>query len=603
MTRAWFTWALAALLLPTAPATGGALPRAEEGEVTGVSVMPAPGRAELVIALRGTVEVRDFMLREPTRLVIDLIGARLGAGAVATYDGQNRGGILNVRTNQFKPEVVRVVVELDRMKNYRVERVGEAVRVSFGADQTFLAWSTGSPEELAPADEASAPKPAAVETRPRPEVDLAAAAAEPTPAWAQGQDRRLSASWDKASIADVVTGFATFSGRTIILGKNVTGEVTADIKDQPWPVAFQAILASQGLQAQELPGGIIRVDAPAVLAAIDSLEPLETKVVALNYARPVELAKSLEGVLTKGRGKVFADSATNSLIITDTRSRVQYVADFARGLDIKTPQIAIQSKIIFVDRTDLEQMGIKYDLGGRKQFFNRLIQRPNPAQPGQRFDPNLNIIDLGGGSISAIGNASQNLLGSALDLVYSTTIGRFSLTAFLQALEQVDMLDVQAEPVISTLDNRQADILVGEETPIRVVDVSATTVSGAAPRANVQFKETGIRLTVTPHVTNNGQILMNLRTERSALQTLAAADLGFNFQKQTATNQLLVDDGETAVIGGLTVTEVTRSRTGIPILSSLPFLGPLFSYSTNTERRRDLVILVTPRIIDDTPIK
>ena len=115
----------------------------------------------------------------------------------------------------------------------------------------------------------------------------------------------------------------------------------------------------------------------------------------------------------------------------------------------------------------------------------------------------------------------------------------------------------------------------------------------------MSFSETGIRLTVTPHVTANRQILMNLRTERSAIVPLAAADLGYIFTKQLATNQLLVNDGETAVIGGLTVTEVKKSRSGIPLLSALPLVGKLFAYSSDEERRRDLIILVTPRIIDD----
>jgi type IV pilus assembly protein PilQ len=100
-------------------------------------------------------------------------------------------------------------------------------------------------------------------------------------------------------------------------------------------------------------------------------------------------------------------------------------------------------------------------------------------------------------------------------------------------------------------------------------------------------------------VTNNRQILMELAVERSAVQALAAADLGFNFPKQFARNQLLVNDGETAVIGGLTITEITRTRSGIPLLSGLPLVGNLFSFSSDQERRRDLIILVTPRIIDD----
>ena len=393
----------------------------------------------------------------------------------------------------------------------------------------------------------------------------------------------------------MVAGFAAFSGRTIILGKDVKGEVTAEVKNQPWPMAFQAILASQGLSAQEMAGGIIRVDSPGVLSALDSLEPLETSVVRINYAHAGSLEKTVESILTKGRGRVVADTGSNSLIITDTRSRVQNVTDFVRGLDVRTPQLSIQAKIIFVDRTDIEELGIKYDLGDRNQFFNKLVQRPSPT--GGMYDRNINVVNLGGNSVAAIGNADATITNSALDLIYSTSIGGFSLTTFLSALERTELADIQAEPVISTLDNRQADILVGEETPVRVIDASSGA-NGVA-RANVQFKETGIRLTVTPHVTNNRQILMQLHTERSAIQPLAAADLGFIFQKQKADNQLLVNDGETAVIGGLTVTEVTKNRSGIPLLGGLPIVGKLFSFSEEIENRRDLIILVTPRITDD----
>jgi type IV pilus assembly protein PilQ len=358
------------------------------------------------------------------------------------------------------------------------------------------------------------------------------------------------------------------------------------------------VLASQGLSAQEMAGGIIRVDAPSVLAALDSLEPLETSIVRINYASAGSLSKTVESILTKNRGRVVADTGSNSLIITDTRTRVGSISDFVRGLDIKTPQLSIQAKIVFVDRTDIEELGIKYDLGDKNQFFNKLVQRTDPAT-GETFDPNVNVVDLGGNSVSAIGNADASITGSAIDLIYSTAIGGFSLTTFLSALERSELADIQAEPVISTLDNREADILVGEETPVRVIDASSGTGAGGAARANVQFKETGIRLTVTPHVTNNRQIMMKLHTERSAIQPLAAADLGFIFQKQKADNQLLVSDGETAVIGGLTVTTVNKNRSGIPLLSGLPIVGKLFSFSKEQENRRDLIILVTPRITDD----
>ena len=570
------------LMLVAAATLGAASPaRAEgpgSGEVTAVSLAPAAGKAEVVVTVQGAVEVRDFMLNTPDRLVLDVVGAHLNQTAATVYDGVNRGGVTNLRYSQFRPDVVRIVLDLDGPKTYQIDKSTGAIRVTFGPAPSFQAWSSESasdadvtadvPAPAAPAL-ASAP-PRAPEVRVAGRVDVLTRADEP----------RITVTWDRASIADVVAGFASFSGRTIIMGKDVKGEVTAEIKNQPWPQAFQAILATQGLSAQEMSGGIIRVDAPATLAALDSLEPLETSLVRINYAQAGSLSKTVESILTKGRGRVVADTASNSLILTDTRSRIASVTDF-------------------VDRTDIEQLGVKYDLGNSSQFFNKLVQRNNPANPGTSFGRDVNIVDLGGNSVSAIGNADATITGSALDLIYSTSIGGFALSTFLSALERTELADIQAEPVISTLDNRQADILVGEETPVRVIDASAGTGNGGVARATVQFKETGIRLTVTPHVTNNRQVLMQLHTERSAVRPLAAADLGFVFSKQKADNQLLVNDGETAVIGGLTVTEVTKSRSGIPLLGSLPIIGKLFSFDSDTENRRDLIILVTPRITDD----
>jgi type IV pilus assembly protein PilQ len=152
--------------------------------------------------------------------------------------------------------------------------------------------------------------------------------------------------------------------------------------------------------------------------------------------------------------------------------------------------------------------------------------------------------------------------------------------------------------LITTLDNRQALINVGEDVPLRVVDASSIGGVAAGPRATVQFKPTGIRLTVTPHVTNNRQILLQVDAERSSVKPTVQADLGFTIDKQNATNQLLVADGETAVIGGLTVTDIEKSKAGIPLLVDLPIVGKLFGFTRESEERKDLLILITPRIID-----
>ncbi len=611
------SWSVMAAAVLTLGGLPGARTLVPSGEVRAVSLRSVEGGAELAIRIQGAVSVSDMTLADPARIVLDLRGATLPADVRDQYDGVNRAGVVGMRVRQFSDEVVRVVLVMDRMKPYTVIRGDDEIRVSFGSDQAFVAWSTGSLMASALPPVATLPvvgrtvaaeviEPDVEEVMVRPAVATAPAAGRTlsrvaTPSVFSPavmlQEPRLTVSWDNASIQDVVSGFQAISGRSIILGKNIDARVTAEIRDKPWPDAFKAILGAYGLSVQEVDGGILRVDAPETLAAIDSLEPLETAVVKINYASAGEMVETVKSVMPMGRSRVVADSSSNSLIITGPRSTVPNVRDFVTGLDIRPAQIAIQAKIIFVDRTDVEQLGFKYDLGSGTQFYNRLIQRSDPE--GEPYSPGVNIVDLGGNAISAIGNADASIQSAALDLTYSIALGGFTLTSFLNALERVDLTDVQTEPIITTKDNKKATLLVGEEIPVRVVDASSIGGVGQPARATVQWKEVGIKLDVTPHVTNNRQIVLNIETERSAVKQLSAADLGFSIDKQYTKNEILVADGETAVIGGLTVTTVTRARTGIPLLSSLPLLGSLFSFTSNTENRKDLIILVTPRIVDD----
>src|SRR6266478_604618 len=623
---------LTLLLAVVAPrALAGTTMDGRDGEVRGVSVVPATGKVEIVIDVQGAALIQDFTLSNPARLVIDLQGTRL-TGPVALYDGQNRGGVRNVRYAQFKPDVVRVVIDLDALKDYQVERGAGQVRVRIGSERTsFAAWSSSTVVPAAPAPVAVVP--------PRRDAERGsggeAAARVTTPTLAQpmsieeylaahraevvqSQAARITVQWDNASIEDVVAGFAAFSGRTIILGKDIKGTVTAEVKNQPWDLAMYAVLESQGLAVKTLPGGILNVLSQLELARADSTVPITTRLVRVNYAKATSLVPSVASIVTK-RGQVVADSTSNSLVITEVTSRIDEVVEFVKGLDQRTPQVSIQAKIIFVDRQDVEQIGIKYVFGSTTQFFNKLVQRPDPRTakpvdtdldgvpdalvPTANFPSNENIVSLGGNSLSALGNAGQEVINPALDLIFSTAIGNFDLTAFLQALSNVELADIQAEPTITTLDNRQAEILVGDRVPIRVIDVSAVAGGGGTggtnvPRATVSFQQTGINLRVTPHVTGTRQILMEVHAERSSIRP-ASVDIGFTFQTQQADNQILVNDGETAVIGGLTVTEVLVTKSGIPFLVDLRILGKPFGFTSQTENRRDLLILITPHIIDD----
>ena len=605
------------------------------GTVTSVAVVPATGRADVVIAIAGMVDVQDFVLGAPNhRIVLDFKGASL-KNAPKRYDKVARGGIMDIRMAQYDEHTVRVVLNLDASREYTLVREENAVRVSIAAPEArFAAWGTAaniaSATRAPMSYKAASATPATTPTR----------TAARTSTVQQSQQPRMSVTFFNADIRDVIAGIAAFSGRTIVVNGSVKGEVTAEINNQPWDIALRTILETQGLAATEEPGtGIIKVDSYVNILAKQATEPLITRLVPVNYARSASLRTTIAGLLSRDcapaqqaagaaamqvsaqscppRGSVQADTATNTLVITEVASRMDDLIGYIQDLDIRTPQVQIKAKIIFVNRTEIEDMGVTYDLGSQTQFFNRLVQRKDPAtfEPvdlngdgvpdavggGDSFEQDVNVIDLGGNALSAIANASQQVASPALSLIFSTAIGKFDLTAFLDALQEVRLADIQAEPSITTLDNREAEIVVGEQTPIRTIQPAAVG-GGAVQQANIEFKETGIILRVTPHVTNNRMILMTLHSERSNLLP-AASDLGFTFQTQRASNQLLVADGETAVIGGLTVTQVSVSKSGIPILVDLPFIGRLFGQTRTQEDKRDLLILVTPHIVDEgTPV-
>lgn len=608
----------------------------QSGEVKSLAVVSASGRAEVVIAVDNSVSIQDFSLADPSRVVLDLKGARLNS-PTRMYDHVPRGGVTNLRVAQYRENTVRVVIDLDADHKYAVTRNANEVHVAIDAPagQTFTAWRAAPQitSAVAAGDAAAdaAPDMAVVQpavrkasVAPVTQTKFAASAAQP----------RITVTYQDADIRDVIAAFAVFSGRTIVVGKGVTGNVSAEVRDQPWDVALRAILQAQGLAAKEDQDGIIAVDSYENIAKQQASEPLTTQIISVNYARASTLVPTVKSLLSKEcapgatagaqasttncqiRGDVSADSATNRLLVTDVASRLQEISNYVKDLDVRTPQVSIKAKIILVNRTNIEDIGVSYDFGSQGTFFNSLMQRTDPstfkpvdtngdgvpdAVTGTPFSKATNVIEIGGNSLAAVSNANARVVNPALSLIFSTALGKFNLTSFLDALQEVRLADVQAEPSIVTLDNRKAEILSGEETPIRIIDIGSLNQGGTtaqAPRATVSFKETGIILTVTPHITNNRKILMTLHAERSQLQP-AASDLGYTFLKQRADNELLVGDGETAVIGGLTVTSVTQSKVGIPLLVDLPLIGKLFGETRTEEDKNDLLILVTPHIVDE----
>ena len=591
--------------------TGGDAPN---GEVDEVRIAASGSQTEITIQTQGAVQARDFLLQDPPRLIVDLEGARHGLERHA-FEGIARGGVVRLRSSQFREDVVRLVFDLSRPVDYSVESADRAVTVRFAnPGGSFAAWSSGSTG----GDVASAPPRAGGASAvsrtegatPRREssgasregVRRTGAPAESSPQ--QSQQPRISVRYDSANVLDVIAGFSDFSGTSIVPGAGVSEKVVrgVDIQNQPWDVALDAILQSQGLGWKRMESGIILVDDLSDIRSRDTLQT-QTRVFRINYAGADTVANALQN-LTSGKGQVVAYEATNSVIVTDAPSVVTRMDSLVGVLDRRTPQVSIEAKIVFVDRTDINQLGLVYDLKERdganlETGINDLIGAPTPDPTDDPSETtNETIVNFAGESVAALANANNRLTSPALSILASTAFGDFSLFAFLDALQQHRLSDVQAAPSIQVADNHQARIQVGERTPIRVLEPSAQLQNA---QVNVQFEDTGIILEVTPHVTNNNQILLDLMAERSAINTDVAADLGFTFDKQVGESRLLLSDGETAVIGGLTLSSVTRQETGIPGLMNIPLLGSLFRTTSETEQKQDLIILVTPHIVGGPP--
>ena len=247
-----------------------------------------------------------------------------------------------------------------------------------------------------------------------------------------------------------------------------------------------------------------------------------------------------------------------------------------------------------MNRTDLEALGIKYDIGSARQFFSTIVQRVDSA--GNQIGTGAPTVNLGGNTVSGIANASGTVPGAALRLIYSTALGNFDFSAFLDALQEVSLLDVQSEPSVTTLNNRTAELISGAQVPFVPLISSGGAGTSLTGPITVERVQTGVTLRVTPSVTNNRQIMMRVEVINSDVNF---TNNGTLIDNNRTLNELLISDGQTVVIGGLTQTSVRVSKTGIPLLVDLPLIGRLFGFTNRQEQRRDLLVLITPHIIDE----
>ena len=424
----------------------------------------------------------------------------------------------------------------------------------------------------------------------------------------------------QADVKTVLRSLARIVDKNVLVKGEIKGEMTIDFRDVPWDQAFNSILRTQGL-TYVWEGDIIRVitldDMEQDLKrrtqeqGIQWVAPLLTVVVPIDYAKPKDLKENLETFLTrskedKPRGSVRVDEHSNSLIISAIREDLLRMMPIIEKIDKPTPQIQIRANIVETTKDTARNLGIQW--GG---MYNTRVGDHNlwvtPGGSGGSATPPGSALAgtyapiFGASGISGQGfgvnfpvsaSAMAATGGAAsLGLMFGT-IGGSILDLQLNALQQDGKLNILSSPSITTMDNQKAFTENGEKIPFSTIDTSVTP-----PTRTVKFEDAVLRLEITPHVIDGRNLSMKILVKKDEVDTTRTVEGNpFIIKKQTETS-LIVQDGETIVISGLTKQRNLQGTSGVPGLKDVPFLGWLFKSEDKEEKMEEVLIFITPRIL------
>ncbi|MFH1143346.1 MAG: type IV pilus secretin PilQ, partial [Candidatus Eisenbacteria bacterium] len=378
----------------------------------------------------------------------------------------------------------------------------------------------------------------------------------------------------EADIHTVLRSIAEYAGVNIVADNNVDGNLTICARDLTWPQMLDAVCEASGLVFVDH-GSVIRVatqktareDALSLESAARKQEeymPLITRVILIDYANAKELQETLSKFIS-ARGHIEMDPRTNALILTDIAPRLEELEAMIRRLDSETIQVEIAAKIVDVDAYAARQLGISWG-----------------------------VDDVHSSSANASGSVHVQA-DDVLDPVSEVQIGVIrsfgEIQAKLQALEDANQAEIISAPRITTVNNRQARILVGKEVPLITLDFAGNAIT--------ELKKVGITLEVVPHVNEDGLITMDIHPEVSDLTSQATVQGGVVFTTTEADTRVVVTDGGTAVIGGLIRSSQIEYERGVPYLRDIPLLGHLFKSSNTRTEKREMLIFITPRLINN----
>ncbi len=394
----------------------------------------------------------------------------------------------------------------------------------------------------------------------------------------------ISMDFQKADIRTVLRSFSVYSGKNIIASPAVEGEVTIFLEEVPWRTALNLVLRANGYGAKE-EEGVIRVDLwdqfleedikmGEAVKRREGLLPLETQIVDVSFARANEVVMPLNSFLTS-RGVLEVDERTNSIIVSDIGDKVDVIVAMIKELDNETPQVEINTKLVDVDARTLRDLGIVWTLENAKI-----------TGIDGRIDAEVDAT----GSISE-GGVESPISQPTADVSVGIVGPYGEFNATISALETENLANIISNPTITTLNNREATIIVGKKIPLIVQDEAGNPIT--------QLTTVGIQMRVKPQVNSQtGEITMDLHSEVSDLSSQATVQGGIIIVTSEADTRVMVRSGQTAVIGGLIRHNEGYYESGVPVLRNIPLLGKFFGSTSKVEDRRELVIFVTPRIVD-----
>jgi type IV pilus assembly protein PilQ len=421
----------------------------------------------------------------------------------------------------------------------------------------------------------------------------------------------------QADIKTVLRALARIVDHNILVKSEIKGDVTIDFRDVPWDQAFRSLLRTQGLiYAWE--GDILRVltfdDLELDLKrktqdlGVKWVEPLLTVVVPIDYAKPKDLKENLETFLTrskedKPRGSVRVDEHSNSLIISAIKDDLARMMPIIEKIDKPTPQIQIRANIVETSKNTARNLGIQWGgMYGRQIGNSSLVVTPggtggSTVPPGSALSGGYTPA-TGAPGISGQGYGvnfpAAPILGTgpaSLGLLLGT-IGGNILDIQLSALQKDGKLNILSSPSITTLDNQKAFTENGQRVPYSTLDTSVTP-----PTRTVKFEDVVLRLEITPHVIDGQNLLMKILVKKDEVDwSYKVEGNPLIIKKQTETT-LIVRDGETIVISGLTKQMGTGAVSGVPALKEIPVLGWLFKGEEKKDEMEEVLIFITPNIL------